>query len=432
TDARYNLPNLVWLESIMPQLFEDMKLNRSTKKVYVAILAMERKAAVVERYGEELLIQHMRNMAANLSKNKWALRTAAGIDAGHLICICQADTDSQIREFLTDALPEYSYIETKDSKIWLHMRAGICEYKSSDKSVRQVVEKANIACHEPSNSDVQVFDDKIQENLTLQHKIEGSMEKALKDGEFKAWYQPKYDIKTRRIIGAEALVRWISPELGFMPPGKFIPLFEQNGFIIPVDYSLLEQAFQLQKSRLAEGKEVVPISVNQSRLHMTEEGYLDKIKAIIDKYDLSPTGLIELEVTETVFGDFDQKTNQKRAADIISKLHEMGFTISVDDFGSGYSSFMMLNYLPMDVMKIDRSLLNASDDSKRMRDILANVISLGRALHMQVICEGIETKEQEQLLLELGCQYGQGFLNAKPMPVDDFIKFFEKRNAEVA
>ena len=165
---------------------------------------------------------------------------------------------------------------------------------------------------------------------------------------------------------------------------------------------------------------------------MTEEGYLDKIKAIIDKYQLSPTGLIELEVTETVFGDFDQKSNQKRAADIISKLHEMGFTISVDDFGSGYSSFMMLNHLPMDVMKIDRSLLDASDDSNRMRSILANVIKLGRSLNMQVICEGIETPEQEELLLELGCHYGQGFLNAKPMPLKDFIAFFEKRNAEVA
>ena len=432
TDSRYNLPNLTWMESEMPQFISNARRTEPNKNIYIAVLTFESNATIVEQYGEELLIKHMQTISKQLNNKSWAAMTAIGIGSNSLICVCLAKSDTQIAEYIGEILEDYSYIETKDSRIWLHMKAGISEYKSTDLSVRQVVEKANAACDRSSNNDVCIFDDKLQEDLSLQQKIESRMEKALTDGEFKAWYQPKYDIKTRRIIGAEALVRWTSADLGFMPPGKFIPLFEKNGFVIPVDYTILEQAFQLQKQRLAEGKEVVPISVNQSRLHMTEEGYLDKIKAIIDKYKLSPTGLIELEVTETVFGDFDEKTNQKRAAEIISKLHEMGFTISVDDFGSGYSSFMMLNYLPMDVMKIDRSLLNASGDSQRMRNILGNVINLGRTLNMQVICEGIETREQEELLLELGCNYGQGFLNAKPMPLDDFIKFFEKRNAEVA
>ena len=432
TDLRYNMPNLVWLESQMSTYLKNRNATKSTKNVYIAVLAMESKSALVAQYGEDLLISYMRDTSKQLEKKPWVDMVAIGISSNKLICVCQAESDAQISEYMSEILEDYSYIETKDSRIWLHMRAGICEYHPTDFSVRQVAEKANVACSASSEHDVQVFNDKMQDDMSLQHKIEGHMEKALADGEFKAWYQPKYDIKTRRIIGAEALVRWTSSEMGFMPPGKFIPLFEQNGFVIPVDYAILEQVFQLQKSRLKQGKEVVPISVNQSRLHMTEEGYLDKIKAIIDKYQLSPTGLIELEVTETVFGDFDQKTNQKRAADIISKLHEMGFTISVDDFGSGYSSFMMLNHLPMDVMKIDRTLLDASGDSNRMRSILANVIKLGRSLNMQVICEGIETREQEELLLELGCHYGQGFLNAKPMPLDDFIAFFEKRNAEVA
>ena len=186
----------------------------------------------------------------------------------------------------------------------------------------------------------------------------------------------------------------------------------------------------MQRERLDAGKEVVPISVNQSRLHMTEEGYLDKIKMIVDTYEL-PAGLIELEVTETIFGDFDVKAGQKNAEHIIDELHKMGFSISVDDFGSGYSSFMMLGSLPMDVMKIDRSLLTGADKSPRLREILRNVINLGNSLQMKVLCEGIETIEQEQLLLELGCHYGQGFLNAKPMPVADFVEFLEKRNAEV-
>ncbi len=433
TDARYNLPNLAWLESQMPlYMYNSKGVDLAKDKIYIVVLAVESKAAIVAQYGEELLIKHLHKTSKQLNQKSWVVMSAAGINANSLICVCQAENDLIIASNVTDALNTYSYIETKDSRIWLHMKAGICEYKTTDLSVRQVVERASAACTESAISDVHIFNEQLQQDLTLQHQIESHMEKALAEGEFQAWYQPKYDIKTRRIVGAEALVRWQSPTMGFMPPGKFIPLFEKNGFVIPVDYTILEQVFQFQKQRLSEGKEVVPISVNQSRLHMTEEGYLDKIKAIIDKYNLPPTGLIELEITETVFGDLDHNNDNSRAIDIVNKLHEMGFTLSVDDFGSGYSSFMMLNQLPMDVMKIDRSLLDASGDSNRMRSILANVIKLGKALNMHVICEGIETKDQETLLLELGCHYGQGYLNAKPMPVKDFVTFFEKRNSEVA
>lgn len=433
TDARYDLPNLAWLESEMPTFFDLLREDRSGVTIYTVVFSMQTNAAIVERYGDKLLIKQMRDMAEQMEQKDWVIFTAAGIDSGHLICICRAMSDEEIMSLVSDSVTRYSFIETADAtRIWLHMRAGICELKPTDPSVRLTVERANAACHQPSKSDVLIFDEAMAQDLTLQHQIETTMERALESGEFHAYYQPKYDIRTRRIIGAEALVRWISPEMGFMPPGKFIPLFEKNGFVLSIDYELLEQAFKLQKERLAAGKEVVPISVNQSRLHMTEEGYLDKIRAIIDKYGISPKGLIELELTETVFGDFDQKENQRRAASIVDELHRMGFTISVDDFGSGYSSFMLLNYLPMDVMKIDRSLLNAAGGVKRTRDILANVIALAKALNMEIICEGIETVEQEELLLDLGCYYGQGFLNAKPMPLKDFIKFFEDRNATAA
>ena len=433
TDARYDLPNLAWLESEMPMFFERLKNAPPSEKIYTVVFSMQTNAAIVERYGDKMLIKQLRDMAEQMQIKPWVLYTAAGIDAGHLICICRATGEEEITQLVDDAIAQYSFIETNDAtRIWLHMRAGICRLTKDDFSVRFTVERANAACHQPSKSDVCIFDEAMEQEIVLQHKIETTMERALAAGEFHAWYQPKYDIRTRKIVGAEALVRWISSEMGFMPPGKFIPLFERNGFVLSIDYELLEQTFRLQKQRLAEGKEVVPISVNMSRLHMTEEGYLDKIRAIIKKYGISPKGIIELELTETVFGDFDQKDNQQRAADIVEALHDMGFSISVDDFGSGYSSFMLLNYLPMDVMKIDRSLLNAAGGAKRTRDILANVIALGKALNMEIICEGIETPEQEQLLLSLGCHYGQGFLNAKPMPVKDFVAFFEKRNADVA
>ncbi len=434
TDLRYDLPNVSWLEREVPLTMEKLSEAGDNSETFFAVFSMSSSVAVTEDFGRRLINKQFCSMAKSLAQSEHVLLTAAGIDVEHLICFCKANSVEEVVEWARASIKEYSQTGLNSSahektKIVLHMQAGISHYSSST-YVQQAIDRAVTACHQNSSDDVRVFDDKMEEHLKLQHEIESRMEQALNDGEFQAWYQPKYDIRSKRIIGAEALVRWISPDLGFMPPGKFIPLFEENGFVIPVDYYLLEKTFQLQKERLEAGKKVVPISVNQSRLHMTEDGYLEKMKALVDKYKL-PEGLIELEVTETMFGDFDSKSNQGKAASIVRGLHDLGFTISIDDFGSGYSSFMMLGSLPMDVMKIDRSLLTGADTSKRMSKILGNVIKLGQSLKMMVICEGIETVEEENLLLKLGCYYGQGFLNAKPMPVDDFIKFFEKRNEEV-
>ena len=428
TDLRYDLPNVSWLEREVPIVMDNLESNIKT---FFVVFSMTSSAAVTATQGHRLVEKQFKTLAKNLNDADPVLLVAAGIDVDHLICFCKAENLEKITEWVHGIIESNSYMETaaESTKIVLHTRAGIAPY-DKEFSVQQAVDRALVACHQQGGEAIKIFDEKLQEMLTTNHNIEGRMEQALIDGEFQAWYQPKYDIRTREIIGAEALVRWISPDLGFMPPGKFIPLFERNGFVIQVDYYLLEQTCKLQRQRLDEGKEVVPISVNQSRLHMTEEGYLEKMQIIVDTYQL-PAGLIELEVTETMFGDFDAKAGQQNAEYIIRELHKMGFSVSVDDFGSGYSSFMMLGSLPMDVMKIDRSLLTGADKSPRMRDILRNVINLGHALEMKVLCEGIETKEQEELLLELGCYYGQGFLNAKPMPVADFVEFVERRNKEI-
>lgn len=431
TDLRYNLPNVSKLEHDVPDIYEKMKDKNFNLNTYFVVFSMNSEATIAEKAGRSIIHDRFIEMAKKLSESENVIMVAAGIDVDHLICFCKADSIEEITNWADNVTKTYNYMKTADAgaKIVLHIKAGITSYTPA-MYIQQAVDRALAACHYQTNDGVKIFDEKLEEILTSQHLIESKMEQALKDGEFKAFYQPKYDLRTRRIIGAEALVRWISPETGFMPPGKFIPLFEENGFVIQVDYYILEQTFKLQKERLEAGKEVVPISVNQSRLHMTEENYLKKMKAIVDKYKLPP-GLIELEITETMFGDFDNKAAQQNAEFIVRGLHALGFSISVDDFGSGYSSFSLLGNLPMEVMKIDRSVLTGADKSNRMKEILSYVIDLGKALRMEVLCEGIETREQEILLMNLGCNIGQGFFNAKPMPVDEFVNFFEKRNAEV-
>lgn len=431
TDLRYDLPNVPYLEKEVPNLYAQFSKQYPDLQAFFVIFSMDSGAIVAEESGRKIIDKQFKEMAQSLKDAEPVIFRAAGIDIEHLICFCRAESVEKISAWAESVVKKYSYIETLDAKakVVLHTKAGITSYTPA-MYVQQAIDRALAACHNQSNDCVKVFDEKMEDTLTTQHMIESRMEQALRDGEFKAFYQPKYDIRTRRITGAEALVRWISPETGFMPPGKFIPLFEKNGFVIQVDYYILEKTFELQKKRLEEGKEVIPISVNQSRLHMTEENYLEKMKAIVEKYNLPP-GLVELEITETMFGDFDNKASKQNAQEIVQGLHELGFSLSVDDFGSGYSSFSLLGSLPMEVMKIDRSVLTGTDTSDRMKEILSYIIELGHALKMEVLCEGIETREQENLLMDLGCFYGQGFFNAKPMPVDEFVKFFEKRNAEV-
>mgnify|MGYP002622443178 CR=1 FL=1 len=431
TDLRYNLPNVPWLEKEVPNLFAKVKDSEPNMQTFFVIFSMDSGVTVAEESGRKIIDKTFKGMAADVATDKPVICVAAGIDVENLICFCKAENLETISNWAEMVVNAYSYAYTVDAqaRVVLHTKAGISSYTPAI-YVQQAIDRAITACRHKSNDSVVVFDEKLEEQMTTQHVIESKMQQALYDDEFKAYYQPKYDLKTRKIVGAEALVRWISPETGFMPPGKFIPLFEENGFVIQVDYYILEKTFQLQKDRLESGKEVIPISVNQSRLHMTEEGYLEKMKAIVEKYNI-PAGLIELEVTETMFGDFDNKASQQNAIKVVQGLHELGFPLSVDDFGSGYSSFGLLGILPMEVMKIDRSVLTGADTSERMKEILAYVIKLGHALDMEVLCEGIETREQEILLLGLGCRLGQGFFNAKPMPVDEFEKFFEQRNAEV-
>ena len=249
----------------------------------------------------------------------------------------------------------------------------------------------------------------------------------LENEEFEVWLQPKYDIRTHKVIGAESLVRWQSPELGFLMPYRFIDLFEKNGFIIPFDYYMLEHVCKLQKKFLAEGRKIVPIAVNLSGLHMREPDFIEHMREMKELYAL-PDSAVELELTETAFIDYDTKEESTSATAIVGALREMGYAIAMDDFCTGYSSIAMLQRLPMDVMKIDRSMLLASEKSARGQKILQNVVNFGRSLDMLVLCEGIETEEQEKLLLENGCTYGQGFLFSRPMPNEKYIEFIEEHD----
>ena len=308
----------------------------------------------------------------------------------------------------------------------VNLKGGICRLDNAE-DFELAVHRAELAIANAYESGqlVCIYNEDLEKLLARHRVIEAEMEQALQQKEFKVWYQPKYDLRTRKCVGAEALVRWQSSKLGWMPPGEFINIFEDNGFIIPLDNFVLEETCAMQQRRKEEGRRTVPISVNQSRMHFLQDGYMLYMKKVRDTYHLQP-GLIELELTETAFSFIDHPDRRERAIRIIGTLHRLGYKMSMDDFGSGYSSMELLNLLPLDVMKIDRTLITGPENNERMKKILTASVELGEHLGMKVICEGIETEAQEELLKECGCHYGQGYIYSKPMPMEEFEKFVDE------
>jgi EAL domain-containing protein (putative c-di-GMP-specific phosphodiesterase class I) len=265
------------------------------------------------------------------------------------------------------------------------------------------------------------YDDELRCELLREQQILDSMEDAIKEKQFQVYYQPKHDVQTGEIIGAEALVRWIHPKFGFMSPAEFIPLFEKNGFISRLDSYVWEEVCIELKRQKNQGLPVVPVSVNVSRADFVWIGLAEQIQALTDSYGID-NNLLHLEVTESTYND-----NEQQIIMTVSKLRRRGFKIEMDDFGSGYSSLTMLSELPMDVLKLDKSFINELTCPKKQY-VLNFVIKLAQCLEVDVIAEGVETEEQLRKLKDMGCIYVQGYYYAKPMPTEDFEKYLVTQN----
>ena len=260
------------------------------------------------------------------------------------------------------------------------------------------------------------YDEKMRQQVLKEQKIINAMEMAIQNKEFTLYIQPKYDIEKGIIIGAEALVRWISQKNGFISPGDFIPVFENNGFVYEVDKFIWEESCRYLRKWLDEGREVHPISVNVSRIDLYDPKLVQHLVDLREKYQL-PSQYLELEITESVYTE-----DPEQIITITRQLREAGFVILMDDFGTGYSSLNMLKDIQIDVLKLDMGFLKSSDYSAKGGNILTAILKMAESLKMQTIAEGVETKEQVEFLKSIGCKYVQGFYYSKPLPVDEFEK----------
>ncbi len=293
---------------------------------------------------------------------------------------------------------------------------------SADLSISEMIDRANMAQKSVKGSSeyhIAFYTEEIRERVIAEKELERKMESALANGEFKAYFQPKYEVSTGEIVGAEALVRWDSPESGFMSPGKFIPLFEQNGFIINLDQYIFETVCKNIRDWIDSGVKVVPISVNVSRLQFYRLDFAKRYTKIKEKYDI-PDGILELEFTESIVFE-----NLDILRKIVLSLKKSGFSCSIDDFGSGYSSLNILKNLPMDTLKLDKLFFDDSENMSRDKALISSVINMSRALEMKTVAEGIENWAQVAFLKEIGCDIIQGYVYSEPIPHARFTNLLE-------
>ncbi|MCI2056382.1 MAG: EAL domain-containing protein [Oscillibacter sp.] len=260
------------------------------------------------------------------------------------------------------------------------------------------------------------YDDSIRRRLLREQEITNVMNEALRAGQFEIYFQPKYDLRSECLAGAESLVRWNHPELGFLSPGEFIPLFERNGFITELDRYVWDQTCEEIAQWVKSYQKYVPVSVNVSRKDIYQDDLPQTMLAIVKKHGLHPSQL-HLEITETAYTE-----NPEQLIRVVGELKRLGFIIEMDDFGSGYSSLNMLSELPIDILKLDIRFIQKETARENKRSILSFIISLAKWMNLLVVAEGVETQEQINILRDLECTYVQGYYYAKPMPEQDFLK----------
>lgn len=365
-----------------------------------------------ENYADKLLCLIAYTISGDMKENEYCCRENAD---QYAILLQENDKEEIISRIHYFEGKIKKFFEDTRSSYDIRFSIGVCTENSNSKQMMSNALWAMKKAKELNESYV-FYDEDLLDTIKVQKIIESSMHKALKENEFKLYLQPKYNINQNEIISAEALVRWIKPDGSIIYPNDFIPLFEKNGFCVELDLYMLELICKKLREWLDKGLEVYPISVNQTKLLFYKSDYVDRICEIVSKYNISPSYII-LEILEGLAVDDSITFNHN-----IEKLHRNGFKVSLDDFGSGYSSLSNLNELNVDEIKIDKKFLDFSGDNSDIQKInlLRKIVSLVISLGCDVIMEGVETKEQVEILKSMNCKYAQGYYFSKPIASHEY------------
>ena len=372
-----------------------------------------------EKFGDEVLEFINRQLKSCCSNGQFYINLRSDV----FMVVTEYDREEELIKFIYRLDARIGSLKG----VRLHMSYGVYTVEDRGMDLRQMEDRAAMARKAAKNSmltNILFYREQFKESLYNRKFIEENMQAAILEHQFVMYLQPKYSIVKNEIIGAEALVRWCHPKRGIIYPDQFIPIIEENGFIKRVDYYIWEEACRfIHKCELA-GITLCPISVNVSRIHLRDSDCIGVLSDMV-KCNSVPKQLLELEITETAA---DQQISLKAL-----QLKDEGFTLLMDDFGSGYSSLNILLETPFDVIKLDRRFMENMMISDKGRLILEQIVAMANKLDLELLAEGVETKEQAQMLQSMGCDQVQGYYYAKPMPADEFFELLvmQQKNSTV-
>lgn len=333
-----------------------------------------------------------------------------------LVCIEDINSDRVLSEVsrLKNVLKD---IISKQAKgISPNLNVGIY-FLHDDTNIVAAVDKANIArrtCKGNYNLPCVVYSEHLMDIKENSAKILPIFDDSFRNEAIRVYLQPKISSETKKVVGAEALSRLIDSHGDVIPPSKFIAALEKTGKIVELDFYVLTFVCKLIRKWMDQGIEPITISFNLSRIHFYSADLVDEICKLVEKYNVPPQ-YIEIEVTESVFFEASEMIVDK-----VEKLRDYGFKVSVDDFGTGYSSLSLIGMLPVDVVKLDKSFVKESLRSARGNELMKGIIKILTDIHLEIVCEGVETEEEESMISSFGCDEIQGYLYDKPIPTDEF------------
>ncbi len=379
-----------------------------------------------ETYGYAYGNIALKNMASILVKEMKKNELVSRTTGDHFCMLLSYKEEGALKERILRMLDKISDFPTDDNggKHKAVFRCGVYLIRKED-DINMVRSRANMArkaIPKCISTRINLYSEEDLARELERKELEEELRRAVEERELLVHFQPKFDIMSEKVIGAEALIRWEHPVRGMLPPGRFIPLCEENGYICTIDFYVLEEVCSKMKEWKDAGKKLIKVSVNFSRMHLSNKGFVDRLVKVVRGYELEPAN-IEIELTESVA--YEEMGN---LLEVMHQIKEAGFGLSMDDFGSGYSSLNLLREMPVDVLKLDKGFLDdcGGNSATREKRIISHVISMAKDLEISVLAEGVETMQQKEFLKESNCDMIQGYYYAKPMPMEQFSNYLEK------
>ncbi|ESP91899.1 EAL domain-containing protein [Pseudoalteromonas luteoviolacea] len=416
-DTLTNLPNRFLALDRLQQMIHEAKRNQQL--IAVGFIDLDDFKKVNDSMGHEVGDKVLVHSASVL---KGALRkhdTVARLGGDEFIILLgDIQTHHDITAIATKLVQLFrSPFEIDERAFTISLSLGVAVFPDDADTPNELLRKADSAMYSAKHmgrNTFSFFTESMSQDLNRRLKLEDSMRSALVNQEFEVYFQPQYDLSSRFVVGAEALLRWYNTELGWVSPAEFIPLAEQTGYIIELGEFVLEQAMQQICTLQDFHPHPYRIAVNLSPRQFKDPNLVNSISRMINKYQID-TQLLELEITEGVL-----LTGDALVKDALFEFHQLGVLVSMDDFGTGYSSLNYLRLYPFDVVKIDQSFIFDMHTSEQVRQLVHTIITMAHNLGIKVIAEGIETQLQLDILAALGCDLGQGYFLGKPMAKIDF------------